>query len=109
MRPALVALLVIVAALLGWLGGSASRSDGGLTTIGEMSGLVSVANEDGSKVCLAVAGNDTDRCGAVYRGPDDPPPAIGQRVSVSIGRLQMGDGATEEIFILEPPRENGAP
>ena len=104
-RPAAVVVLVVVTAIGGWLAGSAAGSSGRLAVIGDLSGRVSVADATGSKVCIAPAGGGMDRCGALYRGPDDRTPVIGDAAAVAIARLRTGAGETTEIFILERPIE----
>jgi hypothetical protein len=98
-------LLILVAAIGGWLAGSVAAAPGRLAVIGELSGRVSVANETGSKVCITPADGGTDRCGALYRDLDDRPPVVGATASVTIARLRTGAAETTEIFILERPVE----
>ena len=103
-RPAALVLLLL-AAIGGWLAGSVAAAPGRLAVIGELSGRVSVANETGSKVCVTPADGGTDRCGALYRDLDDRPTVVGDAASVAIARLRTGAAETTEIFILERPVE----
>jgi hypothetical protein len=96
-------VLVVSAAVGGWLAGSATASSSRLTFVGELSGRVSVASVSGAKVCIAPADGGADRCGALYRGPDDRPLVVGDSASVAIARLRTGPAETTEIFIVEQP------
>ena len=101
-RPLAIAVLVVCAAMGGWLAGSWPASRGGLAFTGHLTGRVSVASESGGKICVNPADGGADRCAGLYRRPDDASPAVGDTISVAIGQLRTTPSETIDIFILEP-------
>ena len=100
--PITVALLIVAAAVTGWIAGSWAHSSGAATIVGDVTGRVSVVSESGAKVCISPSGGGADRCSGLYRGPSDRAIRAGDVVSVAVAELRTGPGETTEIFILEP-------
>jgi hypothetical protein len=100
-----IALLVVAAAVGGWLAGSAGGASSRLAVVAELSGRVSVASESGAKVCISPAEGGVDRCGVFYRRGDDRPVVVGDSISVAIAELRTGAAETTEIFIVEQPAD----
>jgi hypothetical protein len=100
-----IALLIVAAAIGGWLAGSASGASGRVTVVAELSGRATAVSESGDKVCITPADGGADRCGVLYMRADDRPVVVGDAISVAIAEFRTGAAETTEIFIVERPAE----
>ena len=95
--------LLLVAApafVLGWAASPVWPGTAPLRLTEQLSGTVSVVNEDGAKFCLEPDGGGRQRCGVAYRPGDAPRLRVGDRVMVGVGRLRVGDATEEEIMVI---------
>jgi hypothetical protein len=95
--------LVLVAALaflLGWAASLVWPAAAPLRLTEQLSGIVSVVNDDGAKFCVEPDGGGRQRCGVAYQPRDAPRLRVGDRVMVGVGRLRVGDATEEEIMVI---------
>ncbi len=69
---------------------------------GEFSGTVSLANHDGSKICVLLAGGGAQRCSVVYDLVGSRSLKVGDRVSVTEAWIRH-DSVSEEVYLVTNP------
>jgi hypothetical protein len=95
--------LLLVAALafiLGWAASLVWPGTAPIRLTEQLSGIVSVVNENGAKFCMEPDGAGRQRCGVAYQPRDAPRLRVGDRVMVGVGRLRVGDATEEEIMVI---------
>lgn len=95
-------LAITVAFGLGWAGGSIlpSAARSARLSIGqEIMGVVSIANHDGSKVCITPDGDRQQRCSVVYQLVGSAPLKVGDHVQIAVGSIRHGN-ISDEVFIV---------
>lgn len=100
-RPMRLLLAAALGFALGWAASLAWAGRAPLTLTDHLAGPVSVVNEDGAKFCFEPEGGGQQRCGVAYQRRDAPSLRVGDRVTVGVGRLRVGDAREEEIMVIE--------
>ena len=103
--PTTIVIVLILAFGLGW-GLAAIIYNGDskpLKVVGHLSGTVTAVDVDGSAICITPP-KGTQHCSIPLMRPGQPKLQMGQRVEVSIQRLDLGGGSSEEVFVVTDPR-----
>jgi hypothetical protein len=98
--PAAWPIIAVAALVLGWLAATAWFDLAPLRYGGTVEGIVSLVNEDGTKLCIEPADGGRLRCGVVYGPPGASPPTAGRPVAVVVATLQATAGLETEIFVI---------
>ena len=89
------------------LSGLVSASDPGSTPLhvtGELSGIVTVVNYNGSAFCLDTDGSGVQFCSNPYQRVGSAPLVVGEHVTGSVALLSTGPSSATEVFILTDPQ-----
>jgi hypothetical protein len=90
---------------LGW--GLATIIDNGgskpLKVVGHLTGTITAVDVDGSAICITPSKGGAQHCSIPLMRPGQPKLQMGQRVEVSIQRLDLGGGSSEEVFVVTNP------
>jgi hypothetical protein len=102
--PATILIASLLTFGLGW-GVATIISHGGtkpLKIVGYLSGTITAVDVDGSAICITPS-NGAQHCGAPLMRPGQPKLQMGQHVEVSVQRLDLGEGSSEDVFVVTNP------
>jgi len=101
-----IVIALLLAFGLGW-GLATIIHNGGtkpLKVVGHLSGTITAVDVDGSAICITPSNGGAQHCSIPLMRPGQPKLQMGQRVEVSIQRLDLGGGSWEEVFVVTNPR-----
>lgn len=97
------AWLVVGSIVLSSFVGAADPGSQRLRLTRDLSGTVTVVNDNASAFCLDTDGTGEQFCSTSYQPPGSAPLVVGTHVSGTVARLPIGPSRAEDIFILTDP------
>jgi hypothetical protein len=103
-------LLAVLALVAGWAG-SSWFNHGPTTQLrieGQIQGVVSSVNYNGSGICIRSDSDTQEHCSQPMQVPGSAPLKTGDHVVVTVALVDVGGGASVEVFIVtSPPPSHG--
>ena len=102
--PAAVGAWLVVGSLV--LSGLVSAADPGsrhLHVTREVSGIVTIVNDNGSAFCLDTDVTGEQYCSGSYQPLGSAPLVVGEHVTGTVAELSTGASSSTEVFIVTDP------
>ena len=105
--PTIIVIVLLLAFGLGWGLATIIYNSGSkpLKIVGHLSGTITAVDADGSAICITPdhSAHQSQQCSIPLMRPGQPKLQEGQRVEVSIQRLDLGGGSSEDVFVVTDP------